>query len=70
MAILLNMHSKVERKKELVNRIKKYFRCPNRCDGTFNTKNPHRLVRSEIAKIKCQCPFCKQGILYDDVEKH
>ena len=25
MAILLNMHSKVERKKELVNRIKKYL---------------------------------------------
>ncbi|KAM3143649.1 hypothetical protein pb186bvf_004145 [Paramecium bursaria] len=44
--------------------------CPNRCDGTFNTKNPHRLVKSEIAKIKCLCPHCKQGILYDDVEKH
>lgn len=58
----------------LVKSIVYYVRCINKCEGTFNVKQPHRIVRGQFEAVKCYClnksTGCEEIIPYNDIQKH
>ncbi|CAD8080931.1 unnamed protein product [Paramecium sonneborni] len=48
--------------------------CPNKCQEPYQLKQAHRMIRSEILKVKCYCKFskfgCQEQLILDQLQQH